>query len=750
MKSVEKFFLFLVLSSFLLPSLCFAQGAVGLFFDWIVGAITYLPSLIIIIVIQLAVLIAAILAQIFGGILLQVVRPDFISWSYTNRNNNPVIDFGLRITQGFVSIGLILALIYIAIATILRFAGYETKKLLINLLIVALLVNFAPLICGLIVDFTNIFMFYFTDKIGGLSLLWNVARGVAGTILRAFIAFRVTAQAGLIAGSFILIAYCIFYLFIVLAFVLLFMFRHVAIWIAVILSPIAFICWILPGTRKYWDFWWNNFLQWALLGPIIGFFLYMGSEVAKHVNDQIVPGLAARMRNIFIGAPDLANIFPHLISLGFLYLGFVLGMQGGAIGAQMITGWARKGINYFQKSPVWQRPMGWAAGKVSDALAWGSRPFARLGQGLEKRFPKVGPLLSEILTTYPSKTAMGFAAYATRTRQVSVPKEFESLSLEEQEKLIKILSSREKIFYAQKAAQIGTLQKMHEDAKKRLIAELDSFLTSPYYKKQLKDIFQALPEFYTKERAIRLAINPPYVNRESAEEIVEKDIRPIFNQINKEVQRNPDLHDEIANIAKNTKKTMQEVMEDIAAQVSLFSKMKPSDIRELSKDSVKSLGFRLALLNFSPSQLSSFIENFDRSTVEDVLTKQGSINQLFEAISDINGKQKLLEELYSNNPSLIRWFFVNPVGRILPFGGREVIEKNFNGNFYAFEKQIRELSQQIKAAQQPPTPPPPSPPPPPPGRAGPGPTSGPSGRSGIGPQRKTIRPPGRTGVGPFE
>ncbi|GAI30419.1 unnamed protein product, partial [marine sediment metagenome] len=98
---------------------------------------------------------------------------------------------------GFVNMLLVLILVYIAIATILRLAGYETKKLLITFIIVALLVNFSPVICGLIVDASNIVMNFFLSEVTGGKQLINSFGAIWETIKVGFEwekAFTLTGQ----------------------------------------------------------------------------------------------------------------------------------------------------------------------------------------------------------------------------------------------------------------------------------------------------------------------------------------------------------------------------------------------------------------------------------------------------------------------------------------------------------------------------------------------------------------------------
>src|SRR4030042_3123209 len=131
-------------------------------------------------------------AQIAGGLLDWVTSPGFISLPYTKAGSladggNPIIEAGLNITKNFVNMGLVVVLVFIALAVTLRIEEYATQKTLVRLIIIALLVNFAPIICGLIVDASNIIMNYFLvgirEGISGI-LIDNSTAGLTGTLTR--------------------------------------------------------------------------------------------------------------------------------------------------------------------------------------------------------------------------------------------------------------------------------------------------------------------------------------------------------------------------------------------------------------------------------------------------------------------------------------------------------------------------------------------------------------------------------------
>lgn len=322
----------------------------------------YEAGVLFIFFLKLLVVIASVLNGVVATLIPRLLAPGFVPWSYTRPDNNPIIEAGLNITRGFISIGLVLALIWIALATILRLEGYNTKKLFIRLIIVAMLVYFAPVICGLIVDATNIFMYYFTDKLVGIGVFTNTLISIGRQILEALIAIvNPLAWPRLITESIILI-FVQFYLFLLLlSFALLFLFRYAAIWLAVILSPIAFVCSILPVTKKYWDFWWKNLLQWALAGPITAFFLYLGAKTATIINQA---NIWRQLASYFAGYLQLHVIIANLLTIGILQLGLFFGVQGAGFGSEAVLSWARKGAGYvrgkFEKygarpSDLWQR-----------------------------------------------------------------------------------------------------------------------------------------------------------------------------------------------------------------------------------------------------------------------------------------------------------------------------------------------------------------------------------------------------------
>jgi hypothetical protein len=323
------------------------------------------PTLLIGAFLALAIILSGAFAWLAGALLDWVTSPNFISFSYTNPGGpyrNPIIANGLSITQSLVNMFLVVVLIYTAVSIALRLGG-ETgaKKLLVRLIFIALIVNFAPVICGLIVDASNILMNYFLVGIReGVSGILSQAVEFGKTLISSLL--KITGsfadRVGLLTQGAIQI---ILNLAIMLAFLLfagIFLFRYFAIWILVVLAPLAFVAWILPATKKIWNMWWNNFLQWSIIGITMAFFLYLGMSTFGALRGALMnkitsPGIDPATVGLF------DSILPFIAVVIFLFLGFTMGLATSAMGASQAIALTKK----FRKKA------GRLAGKAGGALA---------------------------------------------------------------------------------------------------------------------------------------------------------------------------------------------------------------------------------------------------------------------------------------------------------------------------------------------------------------------------------------------
>lgn len=297
--------------------------------------------------------------------------PSFVALSYTNPAQNPIIKMGLNITQSFVNLLLVVVLVYTALSLALRLNETQATKMLIRLIVVALLVNFAPVFCGLVVDAANITMNYFLKAIeggvGGIATqLGSFIDRVITTIWQSKVDLSERLGVLMMAITQMMINVALGTVF--LLFACLFLVRYIVIWILVILAPIAFVAWIFPSgkIKGLWDMWFKNFVGWSIIGIPSAFFLYLSIGSFSLINAAFKQ---ERMEMPGVDTDTIIHInevFPYFVIIAFLYLGFGIGLQVSAMGSESLVRRARA----YHK--IGQRMVLKTAGRTTKAALKGS------------------------------------------------------------------------------------------------------------------------------------------------------------------------------------------------------------------------------------------------------------------------------------------------------------------------------------------------------------------------------------------
>ncbi len=311
------------------------------FFSWLVAIILQIPLAI---------------ANVFFSVSLYflsiVTNPDFISLSFT-RLDNPVIAAGWTMTRDLANVGIILALVFIGLATILQLEGYRAKKVLPTLIAVALLINFTPVILGLVVDAANILMDFLLKDFTGSALgvfsqvfkdqhdmVWDLWKSAAGS--SEGISFSP------MGGTVVLLIFAITGTVIFTLFSILFIMRYVAIWMAVILSPLAFLAYVLPATKPLFKRWLNFFIQWCFVGVIAAFFLYLSKILVGAAREGLITGDVPGARQE-IGGGVIDTFLPYMVIIGFLIIGFIATLTINAAGSKQVIAGVSKNYKKLGK-----------------------------------------------------------------------------------------------------------------------------------------------------------------------------------------------------------------------------------------------------------------------------------------------------------------------------------------------------------------------------------------------------------------
>ena len=375
-----------------------------------------------------------------------VISEGFINISFTG-SDNVFVTMGWGIIRGLTNIFIVLGLVVIALATILRIESYQMKKTLPLLLIVALLINLTPMLCGLVIDASNIIMNHFLkggalltedflSKLGiQITSLWNLKENPVNTLAKGILLVGFNVIGGLI---FLLFAF-------------LFLFRYIALWMLVILSPLALFCYIFPATKKMWDQWLNQFIQWCFIGIPAAFTVYLANKMIEELLEGRLVGEVSGM-GIIMG---------YLVPLAFLLGGFLMSLQTGAMGAGLAikgfkwTGAAARGLMTGAAIGVGAGAVGAARGAKEAKGLWGRIKGAGKGaftrEGRERGRETVGKTLEKMHVVKPGWYE------ETRRKRLKLDEEVKRFEKLPTERLNEIMG-RTAITAKDVAAQVATFE----------------------------------------------------------------------------------------------------------------------------------------------------------------------------------------------------------------------------------------------------------------------------------------------------
>lgn len=288
-----------------------------------------------------------------------------------NADSGEMVKVGFNFTRDLANMFFIIILAWIGFATILRLETYQVKKMLPKLILIALLINFIPVICGVIIDISDIVttsLLSGGDASGFGKVLINqlpaadiVKGGLDG--LTMFIPSQ-GGITGIVIKSAMGSVFNLVAFFVLMLYVLIFILRIVAIWILIVLAPLAWLGYILPEGKKYWDMWWKQFLQWAMIGIPMTFFLFLSGLVLGGTSIRSTSCPAVDFAEYgwgsgilaAIAGPFLCSTLPFIAAIIVLIIGFLASITFSPMGADAVMKAGKKG--------------GMAASKVLGPQAW--------------------------------------------------------------------------------------------------------------------------------------------------------------------------------------------------------------------------------------------------------------------------------------------------------------------------------------------------------------------------------------------
>ena len=249
---------------------------------------------------------------------------------------NSAVKIGWPLVRDLANMVIVLGFVIIGVATALRVKEYEAKQLLSKLIIVALFVNFSLLICGVVIDISNILVNFFAQvgdlsdfgkffNNSGINMVLDLAKNITKDNPIAFL----VKSLSIVVFNLVLVAVLSLY-------TLLFAFRVVAIWLLVILAPLAFVFSVFPATRKFYEMWINNFIQWCFIGVPATFFLYLAHQSMAELTKTPVT-----FESLGTFSQSLTNFASLIVPAIFLIMGFLMTIQASsALAGGGLVKWA--------------------------------------------------------------------------------------------------------------------------------------------------------------------------------------------------------------------------------------------------------------------------------------------------------------------------------------------------------------------------------------------------------------------------
>lgn len=249
-----------------------------------------------------------------------------------------------KIVRDMFNIIFIMTLLFSAFATVLQIEKYNYKRILLNLVIMALLVNFSFPITRFIIDISNVIMYFFVNTLlnGGSGADDLLSSSALGTMLSSIS----------VKDSLLFLIAAIVFVFIfaitILVLAVLLLIRTIALSILIIFSPIAYVGSIIPGTSlaKTASDWWSKLMEYAFFGPTMVFLVYIAAKMMTIVPKDEFDKIASVNNTDSQTAAFIAAATFYVIPLAILWMGMMSAKRGSIEGSSIIVGYGQKAAGW--------------------------------------------------------------------------------------------------------------------------------------------------------------------------------------------------------------------------------------------------------------------------------------------------------------------------------------------------------------------------------------------------------------------
>jgi hypothetical protein len=439
------------------------------------------------------------IASFFSWLVSLMVQLMVLVASYNHFLDTKIVTNGWIIVRDIANNFFIIILLVIAVGTILKVPNYN-RQLLPKLLIMAILINFSKMFTGILIDFSQVITLWFANSIVQIGNQGNIllfALGLSDLYAIDPSNYKWTQDVPFIEDGDIIKTMLFAVILSVVAVVVISMitimlvYRIVALWFLVILSPLAYLLSTFPKGQQYAGMWWGSLTSNLVVGPVMLFFLHLSffsgavnvenpsanpsgqsgtldvQEVVSAQNpegtnqvDRTAGKIPADGTKISLGLTKKqspAGLFDFMIIIGLMVGSLVAGQQTGAAGSQ----WASKGVGTLSK---WGKKatVGSALGVAGLGRSAARRADGRLG--LSKKAYGLGAGRVPLLRGALGKRISGLGEETTKLETGRIATASAGLAGKNTDQLMKLSENRgagnryNRIAAAQKLAEKGELK----------------------------------------------------------------------------------------------------------------------------------------------------------------------------------------------------------------------------------------------------------------------------------------------------
>lgn len=240
--------------------------------EGIIDCIAIVPGEISILILK----ISSLLTYLAGGILNFAIKYTVVDMS-DHIDGTGSINVAWSAIRDVANMAFIFILLWAAIQTVLGI-GKDNKNLIVKVVLVAIFINFSLFATKLIIDAANVFAIYFYDAIAPGALDVIATTGLSDRLMNTFNLQSIwdATEAGLDGSKLLIIGVMgtvvtLIAAFVFFAIAIMFVIRFVVLIFVLILSPLAFLSFILPELDDKRKQWWAALTSQAFFAPV--FFL---------------------------------------------------------------------------------------------------------------------------------------------------------------------------------------------------------------------------------------------------------------------------------------------------------------------------------------------------------------------------------------------------------------------------------------------------------------------------------------------